>query len=102
MKPMVFSIDIDGTLTHGSAWTEDECLNAKPNLEVIKRVNELSLINFIVIHTARRHELYLPTIEWLSRNNVRYHAVCFGKMPCDRLFDLDAVNNIEALDDVRT
>ncbi len=89
----IYSIDIDGTLTKDTAWDAEGCLNAEPRTEAIKRVNELSLKNFIIIHTARRHELYLPTIEWLNKNNVRFHAVSFGKMPCDQIYDEDAIND---------
>ena len=97
MKPKVYSIDIDGSLTKSSAWNEQECLDAEPRLDAIEKVNELALLNFIVIHTARRHELYLPTIVWLNKHNVRFHAVSFAKMPCDIIFDLDAVNEVNKL-----
>jgi len=97
MKPKVYSIDIDNTLTVGSAWTEEECLTLEPRLDVIARVNELYGTNFIIIHTARRHELYLNTIKWLNKHNVRFHAVSFEKMPCDQIFDLDAINRLEDL-----
>lgn len=97
MKPKVYAVDIDGTLTKGTAWTEQDCLDAVPNLEAIKVVNKLHDTNFIVIHTARRHRLYGATIEWLNRNNVQYHAVRFQKMPCDVIVDFDAVNSVERL-----
>lgn len=94
MKPKVYSIDVDGTLTLDSCWTDDEVLNAKPNKEAIEKVNELYQHNFIVLHTARRHELYYPTVLWAEKHGVRYHAVRFEKMPCDELFDLDAINRV--------
>lgn len=97
MKPKVYSIDIDGTLTKTTAWTAQDCLDAEPRLDVIERVNELYHHNFIIIHTARRHELYLNTIKWLNKHNVRFHAVSFEKMPCDQIFDLDAINRLEDL-----
>ena len=96
-KPRVYSIDIDGTLTMTTAWTEEDCLSVEPRPEVIAKINELSLKNFIVIHTARRHELYLPTIKWLSTHNVKYHAIAMGKMPCDVIYDEDAINDYRKL-----
>ena len=97
VRPKVYSVDIDGTLTTDSCWTDDEVLNATPNQEVIDKVNELFQHNFIVVHTARRHELYQSTIKWLEKNGVRYHSTRFEKMPCDVIFDLDAVNRVEDL-----
>lgn len=96
-KPRVYSVDIDGTLTKTSAWTEEQCLTVEPRPEVIAKINELSKTNFIVIHTARRHELYLATIQWLNTHGVRYHAISMGKMPCDVIFDLDAINDYQKL-----
>ena len=97
VKPRVYLIDIDGTLTKGCAWDDESILNSEPNLEMIKKVNELHERNFIVIHTARRHERYLATVEWLSKNNVRYHAIRMEKCPCDVIVDLDAVNDVSDL-----
>jgi hypothetical protein len=97
VKPKVYSVDLDNTLTIGSAWTCDECEALPPRQDAIDRVNSLAEKNFIVIHTARRHGLYQSTIRWLEANHVRYHAISMAKMPCDRLFDLDAVNKVEDL-----
>jgi histidinol phosphatase-like enzyme len=97
VRPLVYSVDLDGTLAIGSAWTCDECESLEPNQAAIDRVNELSEKHFIIIHTARRHGLYQSTVRWLEANHVRYHAVAFAKMPCDRLFDLDAINKVEDL-----
>ena len=96
-RPVVVSVDLDGTLAKSTSWTADDCLNAKPNLPLIEKINEMYKDNFIVIHTARRHELYYPTIKWLDKNNVRYHSVRFEKMPCDILIDFDAITKLEEL-----
>ena len=96
-KPKVYSVDLDNTLSVGSAWTCDECETLEPRLDVIEKINELAERNFIVIHTARRHGLYQSTIKWLEKNGVKYHAVRFEKMPCDQIFDLDAINRVEDL-----
>jgi uncharacterized HAD superfamily protein len=96
-KPRVYLVDIDGTLTKGCAWDDDSILSAEPNQEMIDKVNELHERNFIVIHTARRHERYLATVKWLAKNNVRYHAIRMEKCPGDLIVDLDAVNKVEDL-----
>ena len=97
VRPKVYSCDLDNTLSIGSAWTCDECETLEPRQDAIDKINELYEHNFIVIHTARRHGLYGSTIKWLERNGVRYHALRFEKMPCDIIFDLDAVNRVEDL-----
>jgi len=97
VRPKVYSVDLDNTLSIGSAWTSDECENLPPRQEAIDKINQLSEMHFIVIHTARRHGLYQSTVRWLEKNGVRYHAISMGKMPCDKLFDLDAINRVEDL-----
>lgn len=79
--PKVYAIDMDGTLCYTSGWTESDCIKAKPNKEIIKRVNDLFKKNFIIIHTARKHEMYNVTIKWLDKHKVRYHAIRMEKMP---------------------
>ena len=97
VKPKVYAVDLDGTICLDHCWNAKEVAEARPNTELIEKINDLYGGNFIVIHTARRHELYLPTIKWLSRHNVRYHSVRFEKLPCDVIVDLDAVNRVEDL-----
>lgn len=98
MKPKVIAVDFDGTLTTGTSWTEEDCLNAEPRLDVIEKLNELSKTNFIIIYTARREHLYHASMSWIRKHNVQYHATNFGtKMPCDQLLDLDAINDIGKL-----
>lgn len=96
-KPKVYAVDLDGTLSLDSCWTAEDIENSRPNTELIERINDLYQNNFIIIHTARRHELYLPTINWLGKHGVRYHATRFEKLPCDQIVDLDSVNRIEDL-----
>jgi uncharacterized HAD superfamily protein len=91
-KPRVISVDCDGTLTEESCWTEEDMRNATPKEDVIKKVNDLHLENFIVIHTARRHQFYEVTVDWLKRHGVKYHAIRMGKMPADLYLDDKCVN----------
>lgn len=98
MKPKVIAIDVDGTLTKETSWTEEDCLNAEPRQDVIDKLNELSKTNFIVIYTARREHLYHASMSWIRKHNVQYHATNFGtKMPADVYFDLDVINDLSKL-----
>lgn len=96
-KPKIYNVDIDGTLTYGTAWTAEECLNAKPRLDMIEKINKLYLFNDIVIYTARREDLYIPTMTWLRKWNVHYHSTNFATKPPGIQIDLDAINRIENL-----
>lgn len=86
---LVIGIDLDGTLCRGEAWNCGD--KVEPDLEMIEYVNNLSFNHFIIIHTARRRELMKETFEWLEKNNVRYHAIHFEKMPADVYLDDKAV-----------
>lgn len=86
-KGRVICVDIDGTLARGVAWNEVDCLSAEPNLELIARIAEMYQSNYIIIHTARRDNLIPATLEWLRRNNVRYHAISNLKSPADLYID---------------
>lgn len=78
---IVLCIDMDGTLTKKICWTVKECLNAKANTKVIDLINKLYDNKFIIIYTARRDKLIPVTMEWLRRNNIRYHAISNLKTP---------------------
>jgi uncharacterized HAD superfamily protein len=76
----VLLVDMDNTLTIGTCWTPEDCLNAEPRQEVIDKVN--SLINvWVIVYTARRDEMIPATIQWLRKHNVRYHAISNIKIP---------------------
>ena len=80
-------VDLDGVLCHGVCWTPTECLNAKPNLKMIIKVNHLFQRNYIIIYTARRDRLIPVTIQWLRKNEVLYHAISNLKNPTDFYVD---------------
>jgi arabinogalactan endo-1,4-beta-galactosidase len=94
--PRVIAIDCDGFLTNETCWTEEEMREATPRTAAIKKVNELFKANFIIIHTARRNEFYQVTIDWLTKNGVRFHAIRMEKMPADLYYD-DRCQNLEDL-----
>jgi uncharacterized HAD superfamily protein len=41
----------------------------------------------VIIYTARRDELISPTLIWLKKHNVPYHAISNIKMPADVYYD---------------
>lgn len=95
-KPKVYLIDVDENLTTETCWNELDCLMATPDREMIDWVNKQYENHFIVIHTARRNNLYMATMEWLRANNVKYHAVSFEKTPGVTV-DRNAINTIDKL-----
>lgn len=97
-RHLVYGVDLDGTLTLDTAWTEEDCLTVRPNTENIEKLNKLYGKHFIVLHTARRWELCPNTMEWVHRNGIKYHAVRFDKMPCDAVIDSDAITDFNFLD----
>lgn len=83
----VIAVDLDGTLCLGTAWDEESARNAEPRTEIIEKVNQLFEKNFIVIYTARRDHLLPSSLEWLRRNNVRYHAISNLKVGAELYLD---------------
>ena len=92
MTPKVILVDIDGCLTADTAWTSEDCLRAKPRLDVIEKVNELYKENFIVLYTARRDHLIPATLEWCRRNNVHFQAISNLKVGAEIYIDDRCVN----------
>ena len=78
---------MDGTLCNEQCWTPEECLKATPNPEYTARLNKDYQTAFIIIWTARKDEMIPATLEWLRRNNIRYHAISNLKMPADNYVD---------------
>lgn len=95
LKDKVIGVDLDGTLSMDHCWTPEECLRAKVNGNIADWVHEMYQKNFIVIYTARRDENIPATLEWLRRNNIRYHAISNNKTPLDVLVDDVAIHPTE-------
>ena len=74
-------VDIDGTLCEGAAYSPEECLAAKPKMEMVAKVNELSLRDYIIIYTARQDFLIPATLAWLRKHGVIFHAISNNKIP---------------------
>jgi len=87
-KGQIFAVDLDGHLC-STAWTPEQCLTAKPNLKRIKILHDnYYLKGMVIIYTARRDELISPTLIWLKKHNVPYHAISNIKMPADVYIDI--------------
>ena len=87
---------MDGTLSKGTCWTPKQCLDAKPNLGVIKKVNKMARQGFLIIWTARRDYLIPATLEWCRRNGVNFQAISNNKTAGDVIVD-DIVINVRDL-----
>ena len=88
-----YLIDVDRTLTRGVSWTPEDCLDAKPNIKIIDRVNEIGAMsgNNIVIYTARRDVLMSATFEWLKKHLTCPFSVSNYKIAGDLYVDTDSV-----------
>ena len=84
----IIGVDLDGTLCKGESWRDPlRCLGAEPYPKMIEKVNDLYKDNFIIIYTARQNYLISATLEWLDKNNVRYHAFSNDKVHFDYIID---------------
>jgi hypothetical protein len=87
---------LDGTLTIEEVHWEDY-LKAKPDLEAIKKVNNLWLEGHeVYIYTARPLKDNYVTIKWLVDNGVRFTQVIFDKFRADIYVD----NNSRRISDL--
>ena len=78
-KESIIACDLDGTLCHNEGFTEEACMFAKPNKEMIRKVNEFHRNEcFIIIYTARREFLRFATEYWLKKNGVEYNILDIG------------------------
>lgn len=91
-KPKVICVDMDGTLCSGMAWKPSDIPKLKPKKDIIEKVNRLSMVNFIVIYTARRDHLIYETLLWLRKHGVRYHAISNLKIGGSVYIDDKALN----------
>jgi hypothetical protein len=87
IQKKIIAVDCDNTLTNEICYTPEECLKATPKDSVIEKIAKLYNYNFVIIYTARRDNLIPSTLEWLRRNNIRYHALSNLKIPSDYYID---------------
>lgn len=91
--PLVIKVKcgLDGTLCVEECWTIEQCLAATLRPEMAEKILALYQKNFVVIYTARRDENIPATLEWLRRNNIRYHAITNLKAAADVYIDDKAI-----------
>lgn len=92
MDKRVIAVDIDGTLTNEVCWNEEQCRNATPREDVVNLVKEWGKTNFIVFYTARRHNLYEVTNEWIEHQGLGQWPIKMGKLPADCYYDDKSMN----------
>ena len=85
--PIVLAWDIDNTLSTSTAWNAEQIMSAEPRQEILDLMELAHHKFFNVIHTARRHDLYIPTIAWLAKVNAGYQAISMGKLAADCYID---------------
>jgi len=84
----ILAVDVDGTLAQlPECYTEEECLNAKPNITVVNHVNNYDRSWFVVAYTARVDKLLPATVQWLRKHNIRFDAISNNKMVATRYLD---------------
>lgn len=99
----IYCIDLDDTIcfpNHDFKDAFNKYYKAAPNVDVIKKINELyDSGNKIIIFTARRmltfdgdlkkikKDVEKITIDWLSQNSVKYSELLFGKPYADYYVD---------------
>ena len=82
----VYCFDIDGTIC--SQEKPENYDKAKPNKEIIRRINELYDQNHrIYLFTGRHMQKEEITKKWLNRYGVKYHHLFFGKPVADVYID---------------
>lgn len=89
---MIFSVDIDGTITEEEKGHSYETyLNRTPILSMVKKLRQLHEYGHtIILHSARYLEDEQVTMEWLSMHNVPCDQLVLGKVSAD--FYIDARN----------
>ena len=96
---MQIIIDLDGTIC-----TEERTYSrslAKPNENAADRINKLyELGHTIIIYSARSWMEYEMTVDWLSKNNIKYHQLVLGKPIGDVWIDDRAISYKNNWDDI--
>lgn len=88
----IICFDIDGVLTTDICFTEEDILRSKPNIDAINLLHTYYKEDFVVLYTARRDELIYPTLKWLQKHSIKYHAISNIKIPASKYIDDKAEN----------
>lgn len=68
---LIIHVDLDKTLTMDTCWTEEDCLNARPNKRMVEVVKRLSRRDVVIIYTARHDGLFGASNIWLKKQGIR-------------------------------
>ncbi len=91
---MTFVIDIDGTLINSSFSDSEGYKVTSVDYDEINKIKKLyNDGHTIIIHTARRWDIYNITIKQLEDYNIKYHQLVMGK-PSGVYVDKDSVKTI--------
>lgn len=86
MKKKVLAIDIDGTICDEEPQLRS--FLAEPKEGAVKAINRLYDEGYIIHLYSTRHSLqWEPTVEWLKKNNIKYHWLILGKTYADYYID---------------
>lgn len=97
-KNSILAVDLDNSLCRGEAFTDMDCILAKP---IWKKINRLKVLNqkgvFIIIYTARREWLRNATEYWLKKHEVYYNILDVGHKVWANVYADDRAINIKDL-----
>lgn len=90
----IISVDIDGFVTQGEQFWDQE---PTPKRDVIEKINELYKNGHVIIYHTGRHPCYYEvTYAWLIKYGCFFHALRMGKLSADVYLD-DRNSNLEDL-----
>lgn len=100
----ILAIDIDGVITLESELNDygkvsfktlmKKYYEAKPNKEMIKRINRAKKNYFILLYTSRNDYFRTITKRWLRENNVKYDEIVFNKPYYHYIIDDRALHDV--------
>lgn len=92
IKGKIIAVDLDGTLSPDICWNEEDVEKSAIDLELVEKINQLSQNNLIMIYTGRRDVLIPPTLRWLRKHGVQFHAFSNLKPPFDYYIDQNYID----------
>lgn len=94
-KKQVLFVDIDGTICQDN--TFPNYFDAEPFESQIRSLHELKGQFFIVLWTARYEADRFVTEDWLSKHNVPYDRLVFGKLPYNMFIEWNSCKSVTEL-----
>jgi uncharacterized HAD superfamily protein len=91
----VYNIDIDGTLTNGEKYWEQEPTVNKAMKEYV--IDLYAKGNVLIMWTARQWSSASITVAWLIKNEIPFHGIHMNRGGADFYIDDKAINATELL-----